>query len=134
MTYRLPTALLASVMLLAPVSTMAQGQADARGEWLVTGQIDGKPFSANCDFRPQGTRLAGACTDIAKGDKAKPGKVHTISRGSVSGNSLRWTYPIKVMMMSIDINFSSTITGERMSGTIEAKGREGQFTAVRRAA
>jgi hypothetical protein len=113
---------------------MAQSQAPAGGVWIVTGQIDGKPILVECDFCAQGSGLVGSCTDINKGEKPKPGKVHKLSRGIVSGNTVRWTYPVKVMVMSIDINFEGHITGERMSGTIEAKGRQGQFSATRKPA
>lgn len=132
---RLIPSLLAPALLLVPMTAMAQArvQTPTQGDWLVTGQIDGKPFSVDCNFRPQGSRLTGSCTDIGK-DNRKPGKVHLLSQGSINGNSVRWSYPVKVMMMSIDINFSGAITGERMSGTIEAKGRQGQFSATRKPA
>lgn len=113
-----------------PVNSMAQ----VSGLWHVTGNIDGKAFAVDRQFQPQGARFGGVCTDVATGDgKAKAGKKHVLSAGSVNanGSAVSWTYPVKVMIVSVDIHFNGTLNGNRMAGTIDAKGREGRFTAIR---
>ena len=43
--------------------------------------------------------------------KAKPGKSHALTAGEVHGEDVRWTYPTKVMFMSIDIVFAGKLDG-----------------------
>ena len=124
-------ALLAVPFFLFPAGALAQ----AAGKWHVTGEIDGKAFAVDCDFQTHGNSLDGQCVDISTGDaKAKPGKVHRLTEGSVQGREVKWTYQTKVLMMAIDIDFAGAVQEERMSGSITAKGRKGKFSAVRRSA
>lgn len=121
--------LLAAPLLLLPSAVMAQ----VAGVWRVTGNIEGRSFAVDCTFEPRGPQFGGQCVDLSTGGgKVKPGKVHKLSQGSARGNEVRWTYPTKVMMMSIDIVFAGSIEDDRMSGAITAKGRRGRFSAVRR--
>lgn len=123
--------LLAGPLLLLPSAAMAQ----VGGVWHVTGNIEGKTFAVDCTFEPRGMQVGGQCVDISTDKaKAKPGKVHKLSKGSTQGQEVRWTYPTKVLMMSIDIDFAGSIDGDRMSGSIAAKGRKGRFSAVRKPA
>lgn len=122
-------ALPAAAMFFAPVSAMAE----VAGTWHLTGDIDGKAFAVDCSFAPTGSQIGGQCVDVSTGQaKAKPGKVHKLTRGSIQGNEVRWTYPTKVLVMSVDIDFAGSIAGDHMSGTITAKGRQGRFSAVRK--
>ncbi|MFT3967629.1 MAG: hypothetical protein QM690_17280 [Sphingobium sp.] len=131
MNSRYGLALIAGALLSLPASAMAQ----VAGTWRLNGNIDGKAFAVDCTFAPRGSQFAGQCVDVSTGEtKAKPGKVHKLTQGSVQGNEVRWTYPTKVLMMSVDIDFAGAIEGDRMSGTIAAKGRQGRFSAVRRPA
>ncbi|MGC4252369.1 MAG: hypothetical protein QM605_13150 [Sphingobium sp.] len=123
--------LLAGPLLLSPSAAMAQ----VAGAWHVTGNIDGKAFAVDCTFEPRGTQFGGQCVDVSTGDgKAKPGKVHKLSQGTTQGHEVRWTYPTKVLMMSINIDFAGSMEGDRMSGSIAAKGQQGRFSAVRKPA
>ncbi|MCJ2188692.1 hypothetical protein [Novosphingobium beihaiensis] len=116
----------AAACLLTPAASMAQ----VSGPWRVSGDIDGKNFVLDCQFVPNGTQLGGVCTDVATGDSKKSKlKKHKLSSGSVKGSAVAWSYPVKVMFLSVDINFAGTLNGNRMTGTISAKGREGHFTA-----
>jgi hypothetical protein len=118
---------LASAFLL-PTSVSAQ----AAGKWRVTGEISGKAFTVDCQFGEQSGRLAGTCIDVSSGEgNAKPGKSHVLTKGMVQGQTISWTYPTKVMIMSVDIDFAGKINDSHMSGTVSAKGREGTFSAVR---
>lgn len=107
-------------------------RAQTLGSWRVNGEINGKAFVVDCKFSPAGARLGGLCTEVATGDqKGKPGKQHIISKGSFEGQAVRWTYPIKVMMMSIDIDFVGKLDGDAMRGAVSAKGRQGTFSATK---
>lgn len=112
-------------LLCAPVPAMAQ----VAGTWRVKGDISGRAFMVYCRFDNQGGQLGGLCTEIDK--NGRPGRQHILSQGTVRGSEIRWTYPGKVMMMSIDIDFAGTRDGAAMAGTVTAKGREGAFTAKR---
>jgi hypothetical protein len=114
--------------LLIPVPAMAQ----AGGAWRVTGDISGKAFTLDCQFDAQGPKLGGVCVDVSTGEsKAKPGKSHVLSQGSVQGQDVRWAYSTKVMMMSVEIAFVGKVNGARMTGTVSAKGRQGTFSAIK---
>lgn len=124
-----------AVLLSAATASLAAAPAFAEmpGNWHVTGDIDGKAFAVDCKFAPQGKNFGGACVDAATGDaKVKAGKTHVLKQGTVIGNQVHWTYPTKVMFMSIDIDFAGTMSGNRITGKVSAKGREGTFTAVRK--
>ncbi|MFT3965370.1 MAG: hypothetical protein QM690_05765 [Sphingobium sp.] len=121
--------LLVAPLLFLPSSAIAQ----VAGTWHLTGNIEGKAFAVDCTFEPRGVQLSGQCIDVSTGE-AKTGKVHKLSQGSARGTEIRWTYPTKVLMMSVDIDFTGSIEGDRMSGAIAAKGRQGRFSAVRRPA
>lgn len=109
-----------------PVPAVAQ----AAGEWRVSGDVSGRAFVVDCRFNEQGGELGGQCTEIDK--EGKPGKQYRVSRGNVQGQQISWTYPTKVMMMSIDIVFAGSLNGDGMTGTVTAKGRKGTFTARKR--
>lgn len=129
MQFLLKTAALAAGIALASAPAMAE----VGGTWHVTGDVDGKPFVIDCKFEPAGSQFGGACVDVASADgKTKGGKVHTLSKGSFNANQVQWTYPVKVMMMSIDIDFAGTMNQNRLAGTVTAKGRKGSFTAIRK--
>lgn len=131
MNIRYYCALLAVPLCLLPIGAMAQ----TAGRWHVTGDIDGKAFAVDCDFEARGNGLGGQCVDRSTGDtNAKPGKVHRLTKGSIQGREVKWTYQTKVMMMSVDIDFAGTVQEEHMAGTITAKGRRGRFSAVRKPA
>lgn len=120
----LTTATMSMLCLSVPAT------AQALGTWRIAGDITGKSFVVDCQFSQPGNRLGGRCTEVASGDKkSKPGKQHIISKGNVEGRAIRWTYPTKVMMMSIDIDFTGTLDGDAMHGTVSAKGRQGTFSA-----
>lgn len=122
-------------LMAATMSTLclsAPATAQALGTWRIAGDITGKSFVVDCQFSQPGGRLGGRCTEVLAGDtKGKPGKQHVISKGNVEGRVVRWTYPTKVMMMSIDIDFAGTLDGDVMRGTVSAKGRQGTFSAKR---
>lgn len=127
MRYRHLMALIVSTLFVTTPAT-----AQAVGSWRVNGEINGKAFVVDCRFNPAGGRLSGLCTEVATGDqKGKSGKQHVISKGSFEGRNVRWTYPIKVMMMSIDLDFIGEIDGETMRGAVSAKGRQGTFSATK---
>ncbi len=110
----------------------APATAQAGGKWRISGNISGKAFVVDCAFDERDAKLGGVCVDVATGEsKAKPGKSHALTAGEVRGQDVRWTYPTKVMFMSIDIVFAGKINGTRMNGTVSAKGREGTFSAIR---
>lgn len=127
-----PSIIAASTFLASAVLLPTCASAQAAGKWRVTGEVSGKAFTVDCQFGAQGTRLGGACVDVSSDDgKIKPGKPHPLTQGMVDGQNISWSYPIKVMLMSVDIEFAGRLDGARMSGTVSAKGRKGTFSATR---
>ncbi len=102
------------------------------GAWHVTGEVIGHAFVLDCHFEPAGNQFGGACVEAGGNDShVKLGKVHKLSEGSVSGQQVRWAYPVTVMLMSIDIRFGGKLDGNIITGDTSAAGRKGSFKAVR---
>lgn len=121
----------AGAIALAALASPAS--ADVGGAWRVTGEISGRNFAVDCRFDARGSQLGGECVSLSTGEaKVKPGKIYRLKKGSVSGNQVQWSYPTTVLFMSVDINYSGTINGDRMTGTISAAGRKGSFNATRK--
>ena len=128
-----PRPMLAAAAALAALSFASPALADIGGEWHVTGQLAGRNFVVDCRFDPKGGQLGGQCVSLSTGDdKVKAGKVYKLSKGAVNGNQVAWTYATSVLFMSVDIDYAGTMTGDRMSGTVSAAGRKGNFAAVRK--
>ena len=118
------------VLSMALVSSPAM--AEMAGLWHVTGEVSGRAFVVDCKFAPDGAQFGGVCVDALTGDaKVKAGKAHKLMQGSIVGHQVRWTYPISVMFMSVDLNFAGVQTGNRMTETMAVKGRNGTFAAIR---
>jgi hypothetical protein len=114
--------------LLAATSASAQ----VAGAWRVSGKVSGFAFTLNCDFKPAGDKLGGVCVDASTNDaRVKAGKAHTLTAGSVRGDAVTWTYRSSFLLSKFDVTYTGKISGARMSGTIDAQGHEGPFTAVR---
>lgn len=122
-----------TIALLCAMTAMTAvpAQADVVGNWRVSGDIAGRAFIVDCRFVPNGHDFGGTCIDAATGDKSVSGKTHVLSKGTTAGTAVRWSYPTKVFFLSIDINFAGTISGNRIAGTVSAKGNQGTFTAIR---
>jgi hypothetical protein len=126
----LPAALIVALLALAASPAAAAGVA---GAWLVKGSVSDRPFTLDCRFEPKGAGFGGVCVEVAGGDShVQPGKSHAVADGAVAGSKVSWSYPVKVMMMKLDIAFTGALEGDRMSGAVTTAGRKGAFTATRR--
>ena len=124
-----------SVALATTLLTLFSQPAAAQiaGVWHVTGDISSHDFVLDCHFEPAASQFGGTCIEAGGNDgHVKPGKVHKLSQGSVSGLQVRWAYPVTVMLMSFDIRFSGMLSGNAIVGDVTASGRKGKFTAVRK--
>jgi hypothetical protein len=121
-------------LILAPALMLASpAAAQATGAWRVSGAISGTAFALDCRFEPQGADFGGVCVEAATGDpKVHAGKSHTLTKGAVAGRQVSWTYPASFLMARFDVNFTGTLDGDHMAGTVTASGRKGEFTAVRK--
>lgn len=120
----------AFILALLPLALAAApalaAQAPIDGNWHITGQISGKDFALDCQFKTEGTGFGGVCTDAAHG------KPHVLSSGTISGNQVAWAYPAHYMMMKFDVKYSGTINGASMQGSATAAGRNGSFAGQRK--
>ena len=107
--------------------------ADVAGSWHVEGRVATHAFTLNCDFKPDGGRLGGVCVEApGNSDPAtKAGKAHPLTAGSVNGADVSWTYPASFLLAKFDIVFAGRMDGDHMTGSINVKGHQGTFTAVR---
>jgi hypothetical protein len=116
----------------ALVGFSATASAQAVGAWRVSGEVSGRQFIVDCKFDPQASGFGGSCVDAATGEaSAKPGKAHRLSMGAVEGKQIRWVYSASMMFMPMDVAYSGTLDGNRISGTVSVAGRKGSFTALR---
>ena len=115
-------------LLLAGLAMPAQ--ASVTGVWRVTGTISGKNFVLDCNFQPHGTVLGGECAK-APGNGQGAGQPLAFTTGEVSGSAISWSYQAHYMLKTFSMNYTGQLKGSQIQGTVEAAGRQGQFTAVR---
>ncbi len=122
-----------ALLVLAALSAAASASsAQVGGPWRVSGKVSGFAFTLNCDFKPAGDKLGGVCVDASTSDaRVKAGKSHVLTAGSVHGDTVSWTYRSSFMLSKFDVTYTGAVSGAHMSGTVEAGGRAGTFTATR---
>jgi hypothetical protein len=128
-----PSVLLASAAaLLTALATAAPAVADdASGRWAVAGHAGGKDFTLNCAFTQAGSGLSGACVDGPTGDaRVKGGRSHTLTKGSVSGAKVSFTYKTSYGIIPLTVDYTGVRQGDHMSGQITSPAA-GTFTATR---
>ncbi len=123
---------LMAIVLLAATPAMA-ADASVAGPWRVSGAVSGFKFELRCVFQQAGERLTGTCTDLATNNPKAPPKSapHALTRGSVAGGKVSWTYQSSFLLQKFDVTYSGALSGAAMSGTIQAGGNSGSFTARR---
>ena len=118
--------------LLLPLALLVATPAHAdqlAGNWRVSGAVIGHAFVLDCSFASAG---GGTCTETGTGDKlGHAGKVHVLTRTTLTGNHAGWSYPVSVFLMHFEMTFTGTLTGNQISGAASAAGRQGTFTAIR---
>lgn len=123
---------LIAVILLAATPAFAADTTMA-GPWRVSGAVSGFKFELRCVFQQAGERLTGTCTDLATNNPKAPPKSapHALTRGSVAGGKVSWTYQSSFLLNKFDVTYSGALTGNTMAGTIQAGGNSGRFIAKR---
>lgn len=115
---------LAVALLLPTRPAAAQAAAPLTGAWHLAGQLNGHAFTAECQFTPATAGFGGSCIDNKH-------KKHVLTSGTISGDTVRFSYEASVMMMNFPVNFTGTLKGSAMAGTIAAAGKSGNFTGAR---
>ena len=117
--------------LLAALLLASPAMADVLGAWRVQGQVSGNPFVLDCHFVPAGAGFGGTCTGAANGDPKFAGKVYTLKQGTETGSQVSFSYPSHYLFVSFQVTYQGTLTGDKMTGSVTAAGRQGNFTASR---
>ena len=116
---------------LRPSATAAPGAATATGTWTLRLRLGGVGGEAEqtitLNLQQQGDRLTGSIQGpLGSGQ---------IGAGSLTGSDLRFTMPVTLPgpgSQTTDANFTGTLAGNEMSGTVQLVGREpGTFTGTR---
>lgn len=106
--------------------------AEIAGAWHVTGKVSSFAFTLNCEFKPDGPSLGGVCVDASTNDaKVKTGQSHPLTAGHVKADQISWTYQSHFLLSKFDVTYNGTLNGDRMSGSIDAQGKTGTFTATK---
>ena len=113
-------------MLSIRLAAAALSGSPATGHWVVNGDVDAKPFVLHCDFTQTGETLAGTCHDYTPS-----GKAHRITSGAVKDGKVRFVYQSNYLLLKFDAIYEGVLNGDAMSGSAEAAGRKGTFTARR---
>lgn len=124
---------LAPVLALVAVTPALAADGPAAGAWRVSGAVSGFKFELTCVFQQAGERLSGVCTDLSTSNPKAPPKAapHPLTGGSAAGGRVSWTYRSSFLINRFDVTYSGVMTGAMMSGTIQAGGNSGRFTARR---
>jgi hypothetical protein len=131
MTTRLTPACMA-LALGCGAPAAAAAQSGAAGEWSVSGKVSSFAFTLDCRFTQAGQSLAGACVDRSTSDpKIKGGRSHPLTSGSVDGDQIRWAYASSFLLTHFTVAYAGTLHGDSITGSIDAQGHQGAFTAHR---
>ena len=127
------TARLAAMIVATVVAMMATGlgvagqtPADVAGDWVLTGETDGGPFTSNVVLEQNGTELTGRYSSDAVGEAEL--------KGSVSGNDFMWSLSADLGGQSIELTYTCTLQDDgTLSGQPDLGGYGGgTFTGKRR--
>ncbi|MDB5482307.1 MAG: hypothetical protein JWO83_3360 [Caulobacteraceae bacterium] len=123
---------LAATALLISLAAAPTWADEASGRWAVSGHVAGRDFTLDCKFAQASQRLSGACVDGPTGDaKVKGGRSHALTKGSVNGNKVTFTYQSNYGIIPFGVDYDGVREGDRMSGQLTALGKSGTFTANR---
>jgi hypothetical protein len=121
----------AAVLLISLAVAAPAAADDAAGRWAVAGHAGGHDFTLVCAFTQSMQALTGACVDGPTGDaKVKGGRSHTLTKGSVSGAKVTWTYRSNYGIIGFNVDYAGVRQGDHMSGQITSPAA-GTFTASR---
>ena len=127
------TARLAAMIVATVVAMMATGlgvagqtPADVAGDWVLTGETDGGPFTSNVMLEQNGTELTGHYSSEAVGEADL--------KGSVTGKEFTWVVSADLGGQSIELTYTCTLQDDgTLSGQIDLGGYGGgTFTGKRR--
>ena len=110
------------VVVLSASPALA-GDVAVDGGWTVHGKVGAFGFDLMCRFERRGDGLGGICYD---GGTRKP---HPLTRGSIVGDHISWTYQSSYLLNKFDANYSGLISGTAIKGEITVPGRAGTFSA-----
>ena len=115
-----------AVMMATGLSVAGQTLADVAGDWVLTGETDGGPFTSNVVLEQNGTELTGHYSSEAVGEADV--------KGSVSGNDFRFSLSADLGGQSIELTYTCTLQDDgTLSGQLDLGGYGGgTFTGKRR--
>ena len=115
-----------AVMMATGLSVAGQTPADVAGDWVLTGETDGGPFTSNVVLEQNGTELTGRYSSDAVGEAEL--------KGSVSGNDFMWSLSADLGGQSIELTYTCTLQDDgTLSGQLDLGGYGGgTFTGKRR--
>jgi len=117
---------------MAVAISWSSASAEIAGRWRVAGKVSSFAFTLDCDFKPVGDKLGGVCVDASTNTgKVKAGKSHMLTGGSVRGSAVTWTYRSSFLFSKFDVTYKGVVSGNKMGGTLDAQGHQGEFTAVK---
>ena len=114
---------------LRPPTAPGAGAGSATGTWSVTVNLGGgiAEQTVTLNLQQQGERLTGSLQGALGSGQ--------LGAGNVTGSDIRFNVPIALpapASQTTDAQFTGTITGNTMSGTVQPVGRDaGTFTATR---
>lgn len=116
---------------LAAASPSAAAES-AAGHWAIEGKVGDKTFTLDCRFSQAGQAVSGACVDGDTHDsRVKGGRSHTLTKGSVEGDRIAFTYKSSFLFTRFDAVYTGVLQGDRMTGGLAALGAKGTFTGQR---
>jgi hypothetical protein len=116
--------LIALTILAAMSATSAQAAEDpVSGGWKVHGKVSAFSFDLTCNFRRDGQVIGGTCYD------AGTNKAHPLTRGTISGDKISWTYQSSYLLNKFEASYSGLLSGTSIKGEITAPGYRGNFSA-----
>lgn len=103
-------------LLAAPIYA-----ADISGHWALAGNVAGVSFTAECELKQDGAKMAGTCVS---GDKQ-----NWKLSGEVTESKIKFTHDTVYEGSNYTLNYTGTMQGDAdIKGDIEVAGNAGDFT------
>lgn len=111
-----------SLVVAAPGTANAADNANVAGTWNLAVEMPNGTGTPSVIFKQDGGNLTGTYKG-RRGDSDL--------KGTISGNDIKWTVTLKTPNGELNIEYSGTVDGDTMKGTVSSPMGEANFTGKR---
>jgi hypothetical protein len=113
------------LMIAAPITAAATDNANVAGVWNLAVETPNGTGTPTVTFKQDGGNLTGTY-------KGRMGESEL--KGAITGNNIKWTVTVHPQGGEMNIEYSGTVDGDTMKGTVSSPMGEATFTGKKQAA